>query len=221
MPLEVNLLALLTRFISAWRTRIWSAYIEPIVSGHFTTISFPFLLAMASTVWTTSSISVAIWEAFEDKIHLSGLDLGQIENVVDQRQKMAGSTLDAFKRLDLIVAVEFARILLQHLGHADDGIERRAQFVRHVGKKAGFRAACLLRGVARNLKLMHEAGKFRFPLLELGNVRVGGDDAAVRGLALVDVHPTAIGAALNVRAIGYFVLWRASPPPKLTPLASP
>ena len=109
-------------------------------------------------------------KTFEDKVHFPGLDLGQIENVVDQRQKMAGCTLDTFERLDLILAVEFARILLQHLGYADDGIERRAQFVRHVGEEAGFRAACLLCGVARNLKLVHEAGEFCFALLEFGNV---------------------------------------------------
>ena len=145
-------------------------------------------------------------ETFEDEVHFSGLDLGQIENIVDQRQKMAGRTLDTIERLDLIVAFEFARILLQHFGYADDGIEWRAQFVRHVGEKAGFRAACLLRGVARNLKLMHKAGKFRFPLLEFGNVRVGGDNTAVCGPPLVDVDPTAIAAVLNVRATGGFVL---------------
>jgi len=61
--------------------------------------------------------------------------------------------------------IEFARILLQHFGYADDGIEWCAQFVRHVGKEAGFRATCFLRGVAGYLEFVHQAGKFRFALL--------------------------------------------------------
>ena len=105
------------------------------------------------------------------------------------------------ERFDLVLALEFARILLEHFRYADDGIERRAQFVRHVGEKAGFRATCFLRGVARHLKLVHQAGEFCFPLLEFGNVRIGRDDAAVSGPTLTDAEPTVrpIGAGRGER----------------------
>jgi len=43
------------------------------------------------------------------------------------------------------------RILPQHLADADNGVERRAQFVAHVGKKMGQVSACLFRSNAPTL----------------------------------------------------------------------
>ena len=39
------------------------------------------------------------------------------------------------ERLDLILSLEIARILEQHLGDADDGVQWRAQLVTHVGEE--------------------------------------------------------------------------------------
>ena len=39
------------------------------------------------------------------------------------------------ERLELVLALEVARVLPQHLGDADDGVERRAQLVAHVGEE--------------------------------------------------------------------------------------
>src|SRR5580658_1527944 len=64
---------------------------------------------------------------------LSGLDRGQVENVVDQRQEPLRAVEDAAAILDLPV-VEGTEILCgQDLGEADDGIERRAQLNAIIG----------------------------------------------------------------------------------------
>ena len=41
----------------------------------------------------------------------------------------------AVERLDLVLALEIAGVLQQHLGDADDRVERRAQLVAHVGEE--------------------------------------------------------------------------------------
>src|SRR5215475_3462460 len=75
------------------------------------------------------------------KVHLSGLDFGQVEDVVDERQQMTGRAEDAVERLKLVFAVEVARILLQQLGNADNRVQWRPQFVRHVGEELGLMLA--------------------------------------------------------------------------------
>ena len=74
-------------------------------------------------------------ERFEVKLHSPGFDLGQVENVVDQREQMARGAQHPVERLDLILAFEVAGVLQQHLGDADDGIERSAQLMAHVGEE--------------------------------------------------------------------------------------
>ena len=147
-------------------------------------IWLPFLLAMVSTVLTTSSIKGATGKLSRTRSIFPASILDRSRMSLISAKKMAGRTLDTVKRLDLIVALEFARILLQHFGYADDGIERRAQFVRHVGEEAGFRAACLLRGVARYLELVHSRAVLDGEddcAAVLSSVMFGvvGDDAAV------------------------------------------
>src|SRR5262249_33652264 len=48
---------------------------------------------------------------------------------------------DAVERLKVLLCR--LRILAQHLADADDGVERRAQLVAHVGEKLRFVLACL------------------------------------------------------------------------------
>ena len=68
--------------------------------------------------------------AFEKE--LAGFDLGQIENVVDDRQQMLAGGVDlvqpfALRRRNAAAA--------QQGGHAEDGVHRRANLVAHVGEK--------------------------------------------------------------------------------------
>src|SRR4029077_9372810 len=59
VPRSVNLLALLKRFNSACRSRIWSACIVPVAASQETATWFAFFAASGSMVLTTSSISGA------------------------------------------------------------------------------------------------------------------------------------------------------------------
>src|SRR3984893_18534438 len=67
------------------------------------------------------------------KLHAPGLDLGEVEDVVDQGKQVPARTQYAIERFEVLI--EALRILAQHLGNADDGVERRAQLVAHVGEE--------------------------------------------------------------------------------------
>ncbi len=69
------------------------------------------------------------------QVHAAGLDLGQIENVVDQPEQMlaGGLDLDEVRLARLVAAI--LRVLAQNFAVADDGVERRAQLVAHIGEE--------------------------------------------------------------------------------------
>ncbi len=83
------------------------------------------------------------------KRELAGLQLGEIEHVVDQLEQVAGIAIGrhhvaAVGRRQGHAAVAFGR-RGHHLGEADDEVERCAQLVRNVGDKFRFEAIGLLR----------------------------------------------------------------------------
>ena len=133
VPFSVNLLALLARLSSACRSRVWSACMVPRSGGQSTTMRLPFFVAIGSMVLATSPIKRHQRERFEVKLHPPRLDLGQIENVVDQGEQMPARAEHAVERLEVLL--EALGILPQHLGDADDGVERCAQLVAHVGEE--------------------------------------------------------------------------------------
>ena len=63
---------------------------------------------------------------------LAGLDLGQIEYIVEDGQQGLAGAADA---LDHVALVRGERLALQDLGQAEDGIQRGADLVAHVGEK--------------------------------------------------------------------------------------
>ena len=63
-------------------------------------------------------------------------DLRQVEDFIDQRQKMAARSDDVLHEGALLHDSRGQRFVGQQLGKAEDGVERRAQFVRHAGEKA-------------------------------------------------------------------------------------
>src|ERR1700730_17860297 len=70
------------------------------------------------------------------KLHPPGLELGEVEDVVDQGEEMpcrAEHTIERFK----VLLCSF-RILPQHLADANNGVERCAQLVAHVGEELRF-----------------------------------------------------------------------------------
>ena len=85
---------------------------------------------------------------------LSGLDLREVENVVDDGQQRLAGRLDHVQILALLGAEVRAE---RELGHADDAVQRRANLVAHVGQKLALRA---VGGFGRVLRA--------FPLHDLG-----------------------------------------------------
>jgi hypothetical protein len=72
------------------------------------------------------------------QLHAAGLDLRQIEYVVDGGEQVLAGSIDVVDVLRLL-GVQFAEIALgQRFGESDDGIERVSQFVRHVREELGF-----------------------------------------------------------------------------------
>ncbi len=70
-------------------------------------------------------------------LHLAGLDLGQVEDVVDQLQQMGAAVVDHPRRFGLVV-VEVAFLVVGQAFRQDQhAVQRRAQLVRHVGEEIG------------------------------------------------------------------------------------
>ena len=65
-------------------------------------------------------------EGLEVELHPPGLDLGEIENVVDQGEQMSSRASHSIEWLNLVFPLEIPGILLQHFSDADDGVQRRA-----------------------------------------------------------------------------------------------
>ena len=72
------------------------------------------------------------------QLELAGFDLGEVENVVDEREQRLGRILD-----DAQVLALHGRQLgsQQQLRHADDGVHRRADLVAHVRQEGALGAA--------------------------------------------------------------------------------
>ena len=66
----------------------------------------------------------------------TGLDTRMIEHLVDQRQQVFAGTVDVLS-VFLVAGHRMAphELILEDLGKAENGVERRAQFVAHGGRK--------------------------------------------------------------------------------------
>ena len=72
------------------------------------------------------------------ELHAPGLDLGQVEHVVDQLQQVVAGLVDDVRMLDLLLAEVAGDVVAQLLAEDQDAVERRAQLVRHVGEELRF-----------------------------------------------------------------------------------
>ncbi len=119
------------------------------------------------------------------QLHAPGLDLGQVEHVVDKGQQVAGRLQDRVDVLRLLLVEAAEGLRLQQLREADDGIQRRAQLVAHAGQEGGLGAVGLLglrlrqRQVLRPLVHLLLQVVAMAPQLGLGPAQVGQivDDA--------------------------------------------
>src|SRR5215471_6463496 len=81
-------------------------------------------------------------EGAQLQLHLPRLDLGEIKDVVDERQEMAARG-EHVVEVFLLLRIQLAEHpLQQYLREADDRVERRAQLVRHVGQELRLVSAC-------------------------------------------------------------------------------
>jgi len=80
------------------------------------------------------------------QLELTRLDLGEIQDVVDDDQQRVAAEAH---RLGVVALVGGQLAVEQQPGHADDGVHRRADLVRHGGQEGGLRRGgrlCLLSG---------------------------------------------------------------------------
>ena len=67
------------------------------------------------------------------ELELAGLDLGEVEHLVDEAEQVRAGAVHALQRLQRLLRAEARRVGDHHLGQPDDGVERRAQLVAHAG----------------------------------------------------------------------------------------
>jgi hypothetical protein len=123
-------------------------------------------------------------ELFDVDLELAGLDLRQVEDLVDQVQQMRSGPGNAPQRLDEVVLAGIGGVLDQHFGNADDGVQRRAQLMAHVGEELA----------------LGQIGFFGLLLtaFEFGDVGIDGNGAVVVGPAFADPEPQPVVALLEM-----------------------
>ena len=131
-------------------------------------------------------------------LHRAGVELGEVEDVVDELEERGGAEEDA---VGVLLAAALVGVFAgEELREPDDGVERRPELVRHHGEEARLRLGVLLRlrrGLlgARGLPLQqadhHEAvdgdpGQHRqhHPQDHLHQLLAGETEHAVHDLAL-------------------------------------
>src|SRR6516225_779187 len=87
---------------------------------------FLFCSASCPAVPMTSLISGASCTVLRVKLQLSGLDLRQVEHLVDEAKEVSPSAVHALQRLLRLFCSEARRVFDHHFGQTDDGIERCA-----------------------------------------------------------------------------------------------
>ena len=97
-------------------------------------------------------------EAFELQVHPARLDLREVQDVVDEREEVAARGQDVLSVLGLLLVERTEHLLAQDLREADDGVERRAELVGHVGQELGLVAVGFLELAALVLDLAEEPG---------------------------------------------------------------
>ena len=79
-------------------------------------------------------------DLLEVEADAAGLDLRHVEDVVDDVEQVLAALVDVLAVVAVLVAADRAEHLRLHdLGEADDGVERRAQLVAHIGEEARLR----------------------------------------------------------------------------------
>src|SRR5262249_62025607 len=94
-------------------------------------------------------------EIFELELHPPSLNLGEVEDIVDESKQMPCRAEHAVEGLGVLL--ERFGILPQHFAHPDDGVERRAQLLAHVGEELRVVLTCLRELTAFVLDFVEQA----------------------------------------------------------------
>jgi hypothetical protein len=112
--------------------------------------ALPFLETSGEAVAMTSVDELGQVEGLEEELHLARLDLGNVQHVVDQAEQVAGGVEHLVQILGARRLAVVGGVLLHDLAVADDGVERGAELVAHLGEEAALGLAGLL-GVLHGL----------------------------------------------------------------------
>ena len=138
-PALVNLTALPSRFSSTWRRCRPSTTTERGTSLAMTVrAAAPCALPLRRRQRVTSvkSLLRSVGRVFD--VEASGLDLRQVEHVVDQIEQLRAALGDGVDRVPLCRGQ--GGVALQELCVAEHAVQRRAQLVAHVGQELALRA---------------------------------------------------------------------------------
>ena len=131
----VNLEALDRRLKRIWRTRTPSATTVSGASSSLSVQSWRLALRRLAVSRDRAGDRLAQVGRRQGQRHPAGLDLGEVEHAVDQRQQVAAVPQHGLEELALL-GVDLAGAAVEHqVGEADDGVERRAELVGHVGQE--------------------------------------------------------------------------------------
>ena len=87
------------------------------------------------------------------QLDLAGLDLGEVEDVVDDRQERLGGGVDGLREVALLVV---ERRVEEQAAHADDGVHRGPDLVAHGGQEGALGLVGLLGGLLGRAALLEE-----------------------------------------------------------------
>ena len=112
-------------------------------------------------------------------VHLPGLDLGEVEDVVDQVEQLVAGREDRPREVDLLVAEVAVAVVRQQPGQDEQRVERRPQLVGHVGQELGL----VLRGERELLGLLldRQAGHLDLAVLDLDALVLVGEQRHLLG----------------------------------------
>ena len=99
------------------------------------------------------------------QLQLAGLDLGEVEHVVEHGQQLLAGLAHDRQPLALLVR-QFAA--LHHLGHGQHAVQRRADLVAHVGQELRFGDVGRVGRVARLHQVFERLAEFLVVGVDLG-----------------------------------------------------
>ena len=112
------------------------------------------------------------WERNGLHGELSGLDLGEVEDVVEQPEERVGRRVDL---IEIVLLSGGERGAEGELCEADDGVHRRADLVAHVGEEGALGPRCALRLLLGPLERFCE----QLPLCDLSGDAEDADQFAI------------------------------------------